>query len=87
MRSVTSALIAAVAACVAAAPSLKLTVSAPQTVTDVNNLSVKATVTNTGSETVKLLKDPRTVLSDWRTNTFSIEGASGTPAFTGIKVK
>ncbi|KAG9123604.1 hypothetical protein FRC07_014586, partial [Ceratobasidium sp. 392] len=45
------------------------------------------TLTNTGSETVKLLKDPRTVLSDWRTNTFTIEGATGTPTFTGIKVK
>ncbi|KAF8592858.1 peptidyl-Lys metalloendopeptidase, partial [Ceratobasidium sp. AG-I] len=50
-------------------------------------LSVKAVVTNTGSETVKLLNDPRTVLSNWRTNTFAIEGAAGTPAFTGIKVK
>ncbi|KAG9093754.1 hypothetical protein FS749_013800 [Ceratobasidium sp. UAMH 11750] len=87
MRSATSAIVAVLAACVAASPSLKLTVSGPQTITDVDNLTVKATVTNTGSETVKLLKDPRTVLSDWRTNTFAIEGVAGTPAFTGIKVK
>ncbi|KAG9096058.1 hypothetical protein FS749_009217 [Ceratobasidium sp. UAMH 11750] len=87
MRSATFAIVAALAACVAASPSLKLTVSGPHTVTDVDNLTVKATVTNTGSETVKLLKDPRTVLSDWRTNTFAIEGVAGTPAFTGIKVK
>ncbi|CAE6423933.1 unnamed protein product [Rhizoctonia solani] len=86
MRS-TSAVVAALAACVAAAPSLKLTVTGPSVVTDVDNLTVKAIVTNTGAETVKLLKDPRTVLSDWRTNTFAIEGAAGTPAFTGIKVK
>ena len=86
MRS-TSTFVAALAACVAAAPSLKLTVTGPSSVTDVDNLSVKATITNTGSESVKLLKDPRTVLSDWRTNAFAIEGASGTPAFTGIKVK
>ncbi|CAE6500423.1 unnamed protein product [Rhizoctonia solani] len=86
MRS-TSAIVAALAACVAATPSLKLTVTGPSTVTDVENLAVKATVTNTGSETVKLLKDPRTVLSDWRTNAFAIEGAAGSPAFTGIKVK
>ncbi|CAE6490326.1 unnamed protein product [Rhizoctonia solani] len=86
MRS-TSAIVAALAAFVAASPSLKLTVSGPSSVTDVDNLTVKATVTNTGSETVKLLKDPRTVLSDWRTNSFAIEGTAGTPAFTGIKVK
>ncbi|CAE7080842.1 unnamed protein product [Rhizoctonia solani] len=85
MRS--TAFVAALAACVAASPSLKLTVTGPSAVTDVDNLSVKATITNTGSETVKLLKDPRTVLSDWRTNAFAIEGAAGTPAFTGIKVK
>ncbi|CUA74943.1 peptidyl-Lys metalloendopeptidase [Rhizoctonia solani] len=86
MRSV-SAVVAALAACVAASPSLKLTVTGPSAVTDVDNLTVKATVTNTGSETVKLLKDPRTVLSDWRTNAFAIESTAGTPAFTGIKVK
>ncbi|CAE6468959.1 unnamed protein product [Rhizoctonia solani] len=86
MRSA-SAVVAALVACVAAAPSLKLTVTGPSTVTNVDNLTVKATVTNTGSESVKLLRDPRTVLSDWRTNTFAIEGAAGTPAFTGIKVK
>ncbi|QRV85905.1 peptidyl-Lys metalloendopeptidase [Ceratobasidium sp. AG-Ba] len=87
MRSATSALIATLAACVAATPTLRLTVSGPQAVTDVDNLTVKATLTNTGSETVKLLKDPRTVLSEWRTNTFAIESTAGTPAFTGIKVK
>ncbi|KAG9102739.1 hypothetical protein FRC06_001271 [Ceratobasidium sp. 370] len=87
MRSATSAIVAILAACAAASPSLKLTVSGPQVVTDVDNLTVKATLTNTGSETVKLLKDPRTVLSDWRTNMFAIEGAAGTPAFAGIKVK
>jgi peptidyl-Lys metalloendopeptidase len=87
MRSATSVVLAALAAYVAAAPSLKLSIAGPTTVTDVDNLTIKATVTNTGSETVKLLRDPRTVLSDWRTNTFAIEGAAGTPAFTGIKVK
>lgn len=87
MRSASAVVIATLAACVAAAPSLKLTVSGPQSVTDVDNLSVKAVVTNTGSETVKLLNDPRTVLSNWRTNSFAIEGAAGSPDFTGIKVK
>ncbi|KAB5596496.1 Peptidyl-Lys metalloendopeptidase [Ceratobasidium theobromae] len=87
MRSASSVVVAALAACVAAAPSLKLTVTGPSTVTGVDNLTVKATLTNTGSESVKLLKDPRTVLSEWRTNSFAIEGAAGSPAFTGIKVK
>ncbi|QRV85904.1 peptidyl-Lys metalloendopeptidase [Ceratobasidium sp. AG-Ba] len=87
MRVATSAIFASLAACAAAAPSLRLTVSGPQAVNDVDNLTVKAVLTNTGSETVKLLKDPRTVLSDWRTNTFVIESAIGSPKFTGIKVK
>ncbi|KAG8794180.1 hypothetical protein FRC12_000279 [Ceratobasidium sp. 428] len=87
MRTAISVLFAALSACVSATPSLKLTLSSPQSVTDVNNLTVKAVLTNTGSDVVKLLKDPRTVISDWRTNVFSIEGAAGTPAFTGIKVK
>lgn len=87
MRSASAVVIATLAACVVASPSLKLTVSGPQAVTDVDNLTVKAIVTNTGSETVKLLNDPRTVLSNWRTDTFAIEGTAGTPAFTGIKIK
>ncbi|KAG8688479.1 hypothetical protein FRC09_012886 [Ceratobasidium sp. 395] len=88
MRSTFSgAIVAALAACVAASPALKLTVTGPSSVTDVENLSVKATLTNTGSETLKLINDPRTVLSTWRTNAFSIQGEAGSPAFTGIKVK
>ncbi|KAG9081839.1 hypothetical protein FRC07_014400, partial [Ceratobasidium sp. 392] len=48
---------------------------------------VKATLKNTGDETLKLLNDPRTVLSKAKTNTFAISSESGSPAFTGIKVK
>ncbi|KAG8748284.1 hypothetical protein FRC10_007674 [Ceratobasidium sp. 414] len=88
MRSTFSgAIVAALAASVAASPALKLTVTGPSGVTDVENLSVKATLTNTGSETLKLINDPRTVLSTWRTNAFSIQSEAGSPAFTGIKVK
>lgn len=87
MLSKTSTVVLALTACVAAAPSLKLSLGCPSNVTDVDNLAVTTTVTNTGSESVKLLKNPSTVLSDWRTNSFSIKSAAGTPAFTGIKIK
>ncbi|QRV85906.1 peptidyl-Lys metalloendopeptidase [Ceratobasidium sp. AG-Ba] len=88
MRStLSSALLAALVSCAAASPALKLTVTGPSSVTDVENLMVKATLTNTGSETLKLINDPRTVLSNWKTNAFAIEGEAGSPKFTGIKVK
>ncbi|CAE6460992.1 unnamed protein product [Rhizoctonia solani] len=52
-----------------------------------NSLSVKSTLTNTGSETVKLLNDPRTVLSQAETETFLLTNANGAPDFTGIRAK
>ncbi|KDN48421.1 hypothetical protein RSAG8_03013, partial [Rhizoctonia solani AG-8 WAC10335] len=52
-----------------------------------NSLSVKSTLTNTGSEIVKLLNDPRTVLSEAETETFVITNANGSPDFTGIRAK
>ncbi|CAE6455325.1 unnamed protein product [Rhizoctonia solani] len=56
-----------------------------------NFLSVKSTLTNTGSETVKLLNDPHTVLhtvlSNAATETFIITNANGSPDFTGIRAK
>ncbi|CAE6429157.1 unnamed protein product [Rhizoctonia solani] len=52
-----------------------------------NSLSVKSTLTNTGSETIKLLNDPRTVLSDAETETFVFTNANGAPDFTGIRAK
>ncbi|KAH7322239.1 hypothetical protein B0J17DRAFT_723572 [Rhizoctonia solani] len=52
-----------------------------------NSLSVRSTVTNTGSETVKLLNDPHTVLSDAATERFIITNANGSPDFTGIRMK
>ncbi|KEP55276.1 M35 family deuterolysin metalloprotease [Rhizoctonia solani 123E] len=71
----------------AVVPSLRLTVTGPLNVTDVDNLFVKTTVTNTGLSSVKLLKNPSSVLSDWQTNSFSITGSLGRPFFTGIRVK
>lgn len=88
MRTTFSATaLAGLIASATAGPALKLTVIGPLNTTDVENLSVKATLTNTGTETLKLINDPRTVLSAWRTNTFSIQNEAGSPAFTGIKVK
>jgi peptidyl-Lys metalloendopeptidase len=59
-----------------------------ESVTDVENLKVTATVTNTGSEAVKILNDPRGVLNKLPTNTFAITDAAGaSPKFAGAKVK
>ncbi|KAG8716618.1 hypothetical protein FRC09_015482 [Ceratobasidium sp. 395] len=78
-------LVSAVA--VSATPSLVLDIVGPTSVVDVFSLNVKATLKNTGDETLKLLNDPRGVLSKAKTNTFAITSESGSPAFTGIKLK
>ncbi|KAG8705949.1 hypothetical protein FRC08_001354 [Ceratobasidium sp. 394] len=86
MKFLTStALVSAVA--VAAAPSLVLDVVGPASVVDIHGLSVKVTLRNTGDETLKLLNDPRTVLSPAKTDAMRISSASGSPGFTGIRVK
>ncbi|KAG8678418.1 hypothetical protein FRC09_019852, partial [Ceratobasidium sp. 395] len=82
---ISTALVYALA--VSATPSLVLDVAGPESVVDVLGLNVKVTLKNTGSDTLKLLNDPRSVLSKARTNTFAISSAAGSPAFTGIKVK
>lgn len=56
--------------------------------TDVENLTVVATITNTGDESLKILNDPRSPLSKLPADTFTITDAAGSrPAFTGIKAK
>ncbi|CAE6405943.1 unnamed protein product [Rhizoctonia solani] len=67
-----------------AIPQLELTLLPPS---GSSSLSVKSTLTNTGSETVKLLNDPHTVLSNAATETFIITNANGSPDFTGIRAK
>ncbi|KIM27479.1 hypothetical protein M408DRAFT_24421 [Serendipita vermifera MAFF 305830] len=53
-----------------------------------DNLSVVTTVTNTGDETLKLYKDPRSVLSPFPENTFSIYSETGaSPDFVGARAK
>lgn len=64
-----------------------MNIIAPSSVDGVDNLLLTATVKNTGNETLKLLKDPRGVLSTARTHKFWVSGDNGTPDFTGIAVK
>ncbi|KAF4611490.1 hypothetical protein D9613_004137 [Agrocybe pediades] len=86
-RTLLAALVLA-AVSVSADPSLSLKLSGPKSAAGVENLRVVATITNTGSETVKVLNDPRTLLSKRPVNKFSItDGVGRRPAFTGIKVK
>ncbi|KAG8721299.1 hypothetical protein FRC09_008102 [Ceratobasidium sp. 395] len=86
MKSVVSASLLYVIA-VSASPSLVLDIVAPPSVVDVNALAIKTSVKNVGDEPVKLLNDPRTVLSTTNTDTFRISSASGSPTFTGIRMK
>jgi len=73
---------------VSAAPGLSLKTAGPTVVDGVQNLKVVTTVTNTGDETLKLLKDPRCVLSGAPTHSFTITNAVGSsPDFRGIAVK
>jgi len=72
----------------AATRSVNVRVSAPEVVSDVDDFDVLTTITNTGDETLKLLKDPRSPLSSIATNTFVVTNSDGAyPAFSGIKVR
>ncbi|KAK0211138.1 peptidyl-Lys metalloendopeptidase [Desarmillaria ectypa] len=75
-------------AVVSATPGLSLSLSGTDSVVDIENLYVSATLTNTGDTTVKILNDPSSILSPtFSTNTFDINSASGSPSFVGMKVK
>ena len=55
-----------------------------------DNLSLTATLANTGDETLRLLHDPNTVLTpQWKTATFIPTNANtgSRPTFQGAKVK
>ncbi|GAB1517941.1 hypothetical protein RhiTH_000997 [Rhizoctonia solani] len=82
-----TALISAAFLGVSAGPGLSLSIITPDSVSDVENLSVTAIVKNTGTETLKLLKDPRGVLSTAKTHTFNVANEKGSPEFTGLFVK
>ncbi|CCO36595.1 peptidyl-Lys metalloendopeptidase [Rhizoctonia solani AG-1 IB] len=71
---------------VSATPGLSLTV-VPVTTSDVNGLLVTAILNNTGSDTLTLLNDPRSVLSPLPTGIFTLTNGKGSPEFIGIRVK
>ncbi|KAG8706690.1 hypothetical protein FRC11_008029 [Ceratobasidium sp. 423] len=78
-----AALVSLVSLPASAVPALTYTLSQSES----GLHTVTATVTNTGSETLKLLNHPYSVLSDAETETFTITGANGSPDFKGIRVK
>ncbi|KAF8747477.1 Lysine-specific metallo-endopeptidase, partial [Rhizoctonia solani] len=69
--------------------SLSLKIVAPSaTITDVDNFDVATIISNTGSETLRLLRDPRSPLSDLPTEKFAVVDSKGTRAeFNGIRVR
>ncbi|KAK1230729.1 hypothetical protein PQX77_006179 [Marasmius sp. AFHP31] len=73
---------------VAAAPGLSLAVSGSNNFAGVQDFKITTSLVNTGDDTLKLLKDPRTVLSSLPTEHFTISNAEGaSPAFTGVRSK
>ena len=72
-----------------AVPMLSLHVSGPEIVEGIEHLKLIATVTNVGNETLKLLKDPRSPLSNSQpTDKFGIVNRAGDmPSFDGIVTK
>ncbi|KAL5637788.1 hypothetical protein ACGC1H_002151 [Rhizoctonia solani] len=85
----TSALAAAysIGVCSAGQPGLSVSLSVPKSAANIDDLSVVTIVKNTGSGTLKLLNDPRTVLSTAQTKTFIITKDKDGPQFTGMIVK
>jgi peptidyl-Lys metalloendopeptidase len=89
MRGVLASLVGSALA-VAAAPGLQLKLSGAETVNGADNLTIKATLINTGDSTLRLLNNPNSVLTPhWKTATFvpthTENGAR--PDFKGAKVK
>ncbi|KAK0201350.1 hypothetical protein DFS33DRAFT_1346499 [Desarmillaria ectypa] len=83
-----SAALLAFASVTSATKSLTISASAPTSLSDVSNLEVVTTIVNSGDETVKLLNDPRTVLSSWATESFTVINSAGISAdFTGVAVR
>lgn len=59
----------------------------PDTITSVDDFTLKTVITNNGAEEVKLVNDPNGVLTPtWKTDTFGIVGPAGAAKFGGIKV-
>lgn len=70
-----------------ASSSLSLALSGANSINNVDSFSVTATVTNTGTETLKLFKDPRSALSNFPEDTFTVSSNGNTAPFVGAKAK
>ncbi|KAL1666506.1 hypothetical protein EV122DRAFT_293410 [Schizophyllum commune] len=67
-------------------PTLSIDVSAPESVKSLNDLSVVATVTNTGSEAVKVLKAGSVLDDKLPTRSFFVKKGDSKVDFSGVKV-
>ena len=87
LRAALAILVPSVVA-VNAASSLTVKTSVPNVEVDgLQNLKVIVTVSNTGNEILKLLNDPRGVLSSLPEHSFTVTNAAGShPRFSGAKV-
>lgn len=73
---------------VSATRSVTVKTTGPESVSHLKDLVVKVTLTNTGDQTLKLLKDPRGALSPFPGNSFGITKEDGChPKFIGAKSK
>ncbi|KAF4622417.1 hypothetical protein D9613_009126 [Agrocybe pediades] len=70
--------------------ALSVSLSGPEYVRKIQDLKVVATITNTGSETLRILQDPNTILSDAPTEKFSVvtdeRGEGEGLTFIGMRV-
>ncbi|CAE6507070.1 unnamed protein product [Rhizoctonia solani] len=90
MRTLFISIVAAaygIGICSAGAPGLAVLLSTPKPATNIDELAITTVVKNTGSESLKLLNDPRTVLSTAQAKTFIITKDNDTPEFTGMIAK
>ncbi|KAL1746239.1 hypothetical protein HDZ31DRAFT_81364 [Schizophyllum fasciatum] len=67
-------------------PTLSIDVSAPDSVKSLNDLSVVATVTNTGSEAVKVLKAGSVLDDKLPTRSFFVSKGESKVDFSGVKI-
>lgn len=62
-------------------------VNSPATTVDVDSLVVSTRITNTGDETLRLLEEPRSLLTpNWPTETFEIRAGGIKTPFKGVRV-
>lgn len=77
---------AALAATLALASPMTVTLSAPENVSSLDDLKITATVVNTGSDEVRILKYNTILDSEIPTRSFYVKKDDSTVNFTGIAV-